>query len=67
MRLAALTNSATEAGMKDYPYRKAKQALQKFSPEELLHLSHSLLELYHQGHKGVVDLQVGLERWVLKL
>jgi len=67
LRLATITNSAAEAGMKDYPYRKAKQSLSKFSPADITDLSHSLLLLYHQGHKGVRDIKLALEKWVLTL
>ena len=67
MRLAAITNSAAEAGMKDYPYRKAKQALNKFSPGDVNHLSHGLLKLYHEGHKGVRDIKLALGKWILKI
>jgi hypothetical protein len=65
LRLAALTGSATEAGMKDFPYQKAKRALSTFKPGELEALSHSLLAVYHDGHGGVKDIEMGLERWVL--
>lgn len=67
LRLAHMTSSATEAGMKDFPYRKAKQALSKFSKEELVTLSRSLLNLYHDGHKGLRDTGLALETWSLKL
>lgn len=67
IRLAAVTNSATEAGMKDYPYKKAKQALNKFSVEDVNRLSHSLLSLYHDGHKGIRDIKLALEKWVLTI
>ena len=67
LKLAAVTNSAAEAGMKDYPYRKAKQGLQKYSPDEVGKLSQSLISLYHQGHKGVKDISLALEEWVLKM
>ncbi len=66
LRLASVTNSASEAGMKDYPYRKAKQSLSKFSDKDITQLSHSLLSLYHQGHKGACDIKLALEGWVLK-
>ncbi len=65
LRLAALTKTAEEAGMKDFPYQKAKRALGAFKPGELEALSHSLLAVYHDGHAGVRDIEVGLERWVL--
>lgn len=67
LRLAATTNSAAEAGMKDYPYRKAKQSLAKFKDDEVVRLSNSLLSVYHRGHKGLIDLEFGLESWVLKV
>lgn len=65
LRLAEKTSSATEAGMKDFPYNKAKQALRNFQPGEVTTLSRSLLELYHAGHSGVRDMDVALECWVL--
>lgn len=67
IRLASLVSSAEEAGMKDYPFRKAKQALNKFSTADIKKLSHSLLQLYHRGHKGRVDLRLALEKWVLQM
>jgi len=65
LRLAQMTNSANEAGMKDFPYNKAKRSLSKFQDGEVAQLSHSLLSLYHDGHSGVRDIDLALERWVL--
>lgn len=65
LRLAALTKTAAEAGMKDFPYNKAKRALNKFSSGEVDKLSQSLLELYHDAHAGLRDMDVALEEWVL--
>jgi len=67
LRLAARTNSAAEAGMKDFPYNKAKRSLSVFKPGEVVAISQSLLELYHQGHAGVKDMDSALEQWVLAL
>lgn len=67
LRLASLTNSAEEAGMKDFPYSKAKRALSKFAPKDADQLSHSLLKLYHEGHGGVRDMDEALEEWVLQV
>jgi len=66
LRLAALTDSAAEAGMKDFPYNKAKRALTNFKAGELEALSHRLLAVYHDGHGGVRDIDMGLEEWVLR-
>ncbi len=65
--LASRTQSAGEAGMKDFPYRKAKQALSRFKEGEVEKLSESLLLLYHQGHAGEVETDLALERWVLAI
>jgi DNA polymerase III delta subunit len=67
LRLAAITNSAAEAGMKDFPYNKAKRSLANFRAGELEKLSENLLALYHDGHGGRVDIDLALERWVLTL
>jgi DNA polymerase III delta subunit len=65
LRLADVTSNATEAGMKDFPYNKAKRSLSKFAPGEVTTLSQSLIELYHAGHAGVRDIDLALEQWVL--
>lgn len=67
LRLASLTNSAAEAGLKDFPYNKAKRSLQHFSKDDVERLSQSLLELYHDGHAGVKDIDLALEKWVLTI
>jgi DNA polymerase III delta subunit len=67
LRLAAVTSSADEAGMKDFPYNKSKRALSKFAPGEVTDLSQTLLELYHAGHSGQRDMDIALEEWVLTL
>jgi DNA polymerase III delta subunit len=65
LRLAKVTTSAEQAGMKSYPYQKAKDALRAFKPGEVEALSRSLLALYHAGHQGTRDMDLALEEWVL--
>jgi DNA polymerase III delta subunit len=67
LRLATITSTAQEAGMKDFPYNKAKQALGKFNRGEIEALSSSLLKVYHDGHAGVRPIDLGLERWALTI
>jgi DNA polymerase III delta subunit len=67
LALAARTASASEAGVKDYPYTKAKQALGQFKSGEVDSLMLSLLTLYHEGHAGKRDIDLALEEWVLRL
>ncbi len=66
IRLAALTTSAEAAGMKSYPYDKAKRAGSNFKAGEVEKLSIDLLRVYHEGHGGVRDTDEGLEEWVLR-
>jgi hypothetical protein len=67
LRLAAVTKVAAEAGMKDFPYNKAKRGLSSLPLADAERLSHELLTLYHAGHAGEVDLKLALEQWVLTL
>ncbi len=65
LRLATLTPSAEAAGLKEYPYKKAKQSLRNFAPGEIEKLSDTLLVLYHEDHQGGAAMETSLERWVL--
>ncbi len=67
LRLASLTKTATDAGMKDFPYNKAKRSLKNFKDGELEKLSQSLLSVYHDGHGGKRDIDIALEKWALTI
>lgn len=67
MRLASLTQNAAEAGMKDFPYNKAKRALSAFKEGELERLSHELITIQHESRLGKRELDLALEQWVLTL
>jgi len=67
LRLASMTKSPEEAGMKDFPYNKAKRSLSYFKEGDLERISRDLLTLYHQGHSGEVDIDLALERWALSV
>ncbi len=66
LRLAAQTKSAKEAGMKDFPYNKAKGALKHWKDGELEMVSEALLKAYHDGHKDAA-MDIALERLALSL
>ena len=67
LRLTTLAKSASEAGLKPFPYQKAKRSLGKFKDDELENLSLSLLTLQHDSRLGLAELDVALERWVLRI
>ncbi len=65
--LASKSKSAHEAGLKPFVYSKAKQASTKFSEKELSENFWGLTELLALSRRGVGDLEVLLERWILEL
>ena len=67
LRLVALSPSAEAAGMKSYPYDKAKRALRNFPAGDIERISRHLLQVYHDGHSGVKDIEIGLEEWALQI
>jgi len=67
LRLVSVSNSAAESGLKDFPYNKAKRSLGKFKEGELEKLSHSLLSIQHNSRLGVCELDIALERWILRV
>lgn len=65
MALAAGAKSATEAGLSPFVYTKAKRGAGNYSSEELGRLLSDLITLYHDGHRGRRDLELGTERLLL--
>lgn len=63
--LAKSARSAEEAGLKAFPFSKAKQAAGKFTEAELRARAEELVTLYHEAHRGAFSLERGLERWCL--
>ncbi len=67
MTLAANASGAGEAGVSPFVFSKAKKAAGNYSSEELGKLTRSLITLYHDGHRGVSDLELSIERVMLGL
>lgn len=67
MRLAANAKTADEVGLKEYPFKKAKSSLVKFPLIEIEKKSRELLRIAHESRRGLSDLELGLEAWVLSL
>jgi hypothetical protein len=62
MILASEASSASEAGLSPFVFSKAKKAATKYSSPELHDLTKKFVTLYHDGHRGEVDLESGVER-----
>lgn len=67
MLAASRERTPEEAGLKPYPFEKARRGAARFSHDELSVLSQSLIRVYHDAHRGRHDLALALERWVIGL
>jgi len=67
MLLAGSAQSAEEAGLKPFPYKKAKEALRNYSEVELKNLAQQLVALPHESRRGALDFNIGLEQLILKI
>jgi len=61
------TKSAEEAGMKTFPYNKARAALKNWKEGEVEKLSEELVEGYHKVRRGEGEMETMLEKILLSL
>lgn len=54
-------------GVHPFVFQKAKRYALNFKTEELEKLSASLVELYHDGRRGICDMHIALERFILNI
>ena len=67
LMLASRTKTAEEAGMKSYPYSKAKSALRNWKEGELENLSRKLVVGYHACRLGEEEMETFVEKVLLSL
>lgn len=67
MAVAATGNGASETGLSPFVYSKAKRAAGNYSVDELRVLTEKFITLYHDGHRGKVDMELGVEGVLLSL
>lgn len=63
--LAKHSKSAEEAGMKSFPFNKARLALKKWPDEELEELSLKLALGYHAVRRGEGEMETFVEKTIL--
>jgi hypothetical protein len=56
-----------DSGLKPFVYKKSKKYSSNFKEKELQTLSSSLISIYHDARRGLIDFNLELERWILKL
>jgi hypothetical protein len=65
MLLVQSTKTAAEAGVKDFPYSKARGFLRKYKEGEVTELARNLIATYHRSRLDGEDLELNLERLIL--
>ncbi len=67
MAVAGGAKTAGEAGLNPFVFSKAKKGCALYKEGELGRLLEQTIVLYHGGHRGLVDLELGIERLMLRL
>lgn len=67
MALSADAKSAAEAGLSPFVFTKSKRYASNYSEAELSRLVSGLVIMYHDGHRGLTDLELGTEKLLLGL
>ncbi|MCB9806067.1 hypothetical protein H6775_02815 [Candidatus Nomurabacteria bacterium] len=67
MLLALRAKSADEAGMKSFPFSKAKGFNKNYSEKEVYNLSAKLIDIHNQARRGIHDFDIALERFCLEI
>lgn len=65
MLLALRAPTAEDAGMKAFPFSKAKRFAKNYNEAELVQLSRAMLEVLHEARRGSHDFSIALERLLL--
>lgn len=65
MLLAQKSKTAKEAGLNPFVFSKAQGFGKNYRDGELSKMSSQLIHLYHDARKGIHDLDVALEKWIL--
>ncbi|MEI6059009.1 MAG: hypothetical protein WCP89_04540 [archaeon] len=63
--LAKLSQTVGDTGLAPYSYQKALRMSKGWERKELNNLLDSLVEIYHEAHRGNVDLMIKLEELAL--
>ena len=67
MLLAKRCKTGEEAGMKPYPFQKAREYSRNYKDGELEDISFKIVSMYHEAHRGNLDFFVSLEKFILEL
>ena len=61
------TKVGEDAGLSPFVAKKSRAFTKNFTVEEIKNLSHSLVTIYHEDHRGGEPMEIALERFILSL
>jgi len=64
---ALKSQTVKQSGLKPFVFDKAKKYLKNYSETELEKMSSDLVSLYHNAHRGGLELDLALEKFILEL
>lgn len=67
MLLAQCSDTAKEAGLNPFVFKKNERFAKNYSEDDLKKLSSRLVNLYHDARRGIEPLDTALERFILTL
>ncbi len=67
MIISHVSSDAKTAGLNPFVFKKSKSFAKNYSLQELKELSSRMVAMYHDAHRGLVEFEVALERFVLGL
>lgn len=67
MLIAKTAASAVEAGMKEFPFKKAREGARKWETDELRDTLRTLITQNHEDRRGTMDLDLSFERLLLSI
>ena len=65
VKIASQAQSIEESGLNPFVFGNCKRFARNFSESELNQYISNLLILYHDGHRGMANIEIGLERLLL--
>jgi len=67
MVLARNAGGAAETGLNPFVFSKSKKYASNFSEHELSGLLQSLITIYHDAHRGMLDAELSIEKLMLRI
>ncbi len=65
VKVVSQVETAREAGLNPFVFGNCRRFARNFSEKELNGYISDLITLYHDGHRGLADIEIGLEKLVL--